>query len=119
TNRANEGDVLGNLAHVPGAGLGNLLCADVVGGNGDLRKIVEQIVGEHLDRRHGDKGQPGAGTYQAESVSGIGAGAHANVFEDIDEDFAPFQHPFLQHEQAFFEQNQVRGLFGNIDCVID
>ena len=52
TARADEEDEAGDLAHVPGTRLGDLLGVDVVGGDRHLREIVEQIVGQDLDRHH-------------------------------------------------------------------
>ena len=93
--------------------------SDVVGGNGHLGEVVEQVVGEDLDGRHGQEGQPGAGADDAEHVAEVRAGAHADVLEDVDEDLAAFQHAFLQHHQALFQQDDIGRFLGDIHGVID
>src|SRR5262249_15995836 len=119
TDGANADNELGNLAHVPGPRLGNLQGTDVVGGNGHLGKVVEQVVGQHLDGGHRHKGQPGAGANDAEHVAEIGAGGHADVFEDSDEDLAALQHALFEHQQALFQQDDIGRLLGDVHGVID
>ena len=118
TDRADADDEFCDLADVPRPRLGDLLRADVVGRNRHLREVVEQIVREHLNGRHRHEGKPGAGADHAEHVSEIGAGAHANVFEDVHEDLAAFEHALLQNHQTLLQQNHVRRFLGDIDGVI-
>ena len=51
----------------------------------------------------------------AEHVAEVGAGPHADVLEDVGEDLSPFQDPFLQHQQALFQQDDVGRLLGDVD----
>src|ERR1039457_7008923 len=74
-DRADEDDELGDLAYAPGPGLGDLLEADVVSGNGHLGEIVEQVVAKHLNRGHREEWQPGAGANDAEHIAEVRAGA--------------------------------------------
>ena len=46
---------------VQGRGAVDLLGVDVVGGDGHLREVVEQVVGQDLDRRHRHERQKDAG----------------------------------------------------------
>src|SRR5215469_10716348 len=82
-DRPNEDDEFRDFAHVPWLWSGDLRWTDIVSWDWDLRKIVEQIVGKHLDRRHRHKRKPRAGTYHAEHVSEVRTRAHSNILEDV------------------------------------
>ena len=99
---------------VPGPRPGDLFGVDVVGGDRHLREVVEQVVGQDLDRRHRQERQEGAGAQDAEHVAEVRAGAHADVFEDVGEDLAAFHHAFLEHQQALLQQDDVGGFLGDV-----
>ena len=78
-----------------GRGLAVFFRADGVSWNRHLGKVVEEVVGKHLDGCHRHEGQKRAGADHAEHVAKVGAGTHADVFEDVYENFAPLDDAFL------------------------
>ena len=60
-DRPDEQDEAAQLADGPLARLLQPLRVDLVGGDGGLREIVQQVVGQHLDRQHGHERQEEAG----------------------------------------------------------
>ena len=82
-------------------GTAEILGVDVVGRDGGLREIVEQVVGEHLDRRHRQERQEDAGAEHAEHVAEVGARAHLDIFGDVAEDLAPLDHAFPSTSRLF------------------
>src|SRR5579871_623353 len=103
-----------DVAHVPTARLLQVLRVHVVGRDGDLREIVEQVVDQHLDGRHRHERQEDAGAQHAEHVAEVGAGTHLDVFDDVAEHLAAFQHAFLQHQEVLLQQDDVGGLLGDV-----
>ena len=71
TDRSYKDHELENVADAPTARCGNVFGIDVVGRNCRLRKVIEQIVGEYLDRRHREKWQKQAGAEYTEHVAEI------------------------------------------------
>ena len=69
TDWANKQDKPRNSPDYPGAGFRGLLWPDVIGRNRDLRKVVQEIVREHLQRRHRNKREEGARTKHTEHIS--------------------------------------------------
>src|SRR6266404_4112648 len=82
----------------PLARLLQILLVDPIGGNADLRDVVEQVVDQHLDGRHRQEGQEIAAAHHAEHVPEVRAGAHLDVLDDVSEDPAPLEDAVLEHE---------------------
>ena len=101
---------------VPAPGLDQIFLVDVVGGDADLREVVEQVVEQDLDRRHRQEGQEEAAAHHAEHVAEIGAGAHLDVLDDVAEDLAALDDAVLEHEEALLQQDDVGGLLGHVHC---
>jgi len=70
-------------------------------------RVIQEIVGQHLDWPHGQERQERAGTHDAEHVPEVRAGRHLDVFDDVAEHPSAFQHALLQHQQAVFQQDDV------------
>jgi hypothetical protein len=79
----------------------------LVGGDGRLREVVEEVVGQHLDRLHREEGQERAGPDDTEHVAEVGAGGHLDVLDDVAEHSPPFQHALLQNQEAVLQQDDV------------
>ena len=94
-------------------GLGLAICSGSTSsvGNGDLREIVEKVVGQDLDRRHRQEREEDAGPQNAEHVAEIGAGPHADVLEDVGEDLGPLER-LLRAPAGPFPQNGVGRFLG-------
>ena len=57
--------------------------------------------------------------HHAEHVSEVGAGAHLDVLDDVAEDLPALDDAVLQHEEAFFEEDDVGRLLGDVDRGVD
>src|SRR4029077_11039212 len=90
TDRTDKQDKLGNLTNLPTAWFRGLLWPNVIGRNRNLRKVIQEIVREHLQGRHRHKRQEGTRTKYTEHVAKVGTCSHANVFEDIHENLPAF-----------------------------
>ena len=113
--RADEKHEFLDALDVPFARLVKVFLVHAVGGNAELGEVIEEIVDEHLDRRHRQERQKDRSAHHAEHVAEVGARAHLDVFDDVAEDLAAFDDAVLQHEQAFFQENDVRGFLGDVD----
>ena len=87
-DRADEQHEFRDVANVPSPRHRQVFGIDVVGWDGGLREVVQQIVGEHLDRRHRQERQDDAGAEHAEHVAEIGACAHLDVFGYVAENLS-------------------------------
>ena len=83
---ADEENEAPDFPDVPGPRPGDLLLVHGVARDRHLREVVEEIIGQHLNRGHGQEGQEGAGPQHAEHVAEIGARPHADVLDDVRED---------------------------------
>ena len=83
------------------------------------REVVEQVVGQDLDRGHRQERHEDARPQHAEHVAEVAAGPHADVLEDVGEDLAPLEHALLQHQQVFLQQDHVRRFLGDVDGGVD
>ena len=102
TARPNKQDEPVKFRHGPGLGLGDLLRVHVIQRNGNLGKVIEQIVGQDLNRGHGNEGQEGAGAHHAEHIAEGGTGPHADVLEDVGKNLPPFNYPPRPAPSGFF-----------------
>ena len=110
---------LGDVADVPSPRHRQILGIDIVGRDGGLREVVQQIVGQHLDRRHRQERQEDAGAEHAEHVAEIRAGAHLDVFGDVAEDLAALDHAVAEHRQALLQEDDVGRFLGDVDGAVD
>src|SRR5579862_4462847 len=118
TDGTDKNDELCYISHVPRFRFDDLARTDVVGRNRHLGKVVEQIVGKDLDGQHRHEWKPGACTDHAEHVAEVGACAHANVFQNVHEHLAAFEHAFFEHHQVFLQQNHVGRFLGDVHRVV-
>src|SRR5664280_2581402 len=108
-----------DLPNLPLARFGQPVGIHLVGGNGGLREVVQEVVGQHLDRQHGEEGQERAGPHDAEHVAEVRAGRHFDVFDNVAEHAPAFQHALLQHQQAVFQEDDVGGFLGDVHGAVD
>jgi hypothetical protein len=78
-----------DVADIPLSGHPAELRVHRVRGDADLGDVIEQIIGKDLDGKHGEERQEVASPHDAEHVAEIGARPHADVFDDVAEDFLP------------------------------
>src|SRR6185312_8279554 len=77
-------------SRVPAGGAGELLGIDVVGGDGQLAGVIEQVVEQDLRGKHRQERQEQRRSRGAEHVLEIAGGAHQYVLHRVGEDPAPF-----------------------------
>src|SRR2546425_412037 len=80
---ADEDNEFGDLADLPRSRFGSLLRANIVGRNRHLRKIVKQIIRQHLDGRHRQIRQPGAGAGDSRAKMSVLSTASASWGSDM------------------------------------
>ena len=115
---ADEQHKFRDIADVPSPRYRQIFGVDVVSRNGSLREVVQQVVGEYLNRRHRQERQEDAGAEHAEHVAEIRTRAHLDIFGDVAEDFAALDHPVAEHRQALLEQDDVRRVLGDVDRAV-
>ena len=103
-----------DLTDVPGPRPRHLLFVHRVGRDRHLREVVQQVVGQHLDRGHRQEGKEGARPQHAEHVAEVGTRPHPDVFEDVGEDLSALDHAPFQHHQVLLQQDQIRRLLGDV-----
>ena len=86
---------------------------DVVGGNGDLRDIVEEVVQEDLGGQHRQEWEECRSGRHAEHIAEIRACAHHDIFIMLPSPAAG-EDPTVQHPQATLTENQFRRLFCDV-----
>src|SRR5208337_5275952 len=107
------------LSNIPGAGSRDQLVVYRIVGDRDLREVVKHVVGQNLNRGHGEEWQKGACPQNAEHVSEVGTGSHADVLEYVGENFSPLDDTPFEHHQVLLQQDQIGRLLGDVGCSID
>ena len=87
----------------------------VVGRDAGLGNVVQQVVRQHLQRRHGQERQEIAAAHHAEHVAEVRTRAHFDVFDDVGEHLAALDDAGFEHHEAPFQKNDVGRLLGDID----
>jgi len=82
-------------------------------------KIIEKIVGQHLNRQHRQEWQEDACAKHAEHVAEIRAGAHFDVFRYGCENLAPFDDASCNTIRLFSSRNDVGRFLGDVDGGVD
>src|ERR1019366_3142141 len=108
-----------DAANPPLARLDQPLRVHLVGGNGGLREVIQQVIGQHLNWEHREERQERAGSHDAEHFAEVRAGGHLDVFDDVAEHAPAFQHALLQHQQAVFQEDDVGGFLGDVHGAVD
>ena len=96
----------------------HVLFIHAVEGDGELREVVEEVLGEELDGEHGQERQERARAQDAEHVPEVRAGPHLDVLDDVAEYAASFEEPVLQHQQVLLQQDEVGRFLRDIDRVV-
>ena len=117
--RADEHDEAGERLDVPRSWLPDLVGVDIVGRDRGLTEIVEQVVGQDLDRQHRQERDEDARAEHAEHVAEVARRTHADVLGDVREHPAAFEHALVDDEQRLLEQDHVGGLLRDVDGRVD
>jgi hypothetical protein len=113
-DRPDEEDEAFYLRDVPRPRPRYLLIVHCVVGNRHLGEVVQQVIGQHLDWRHRQKRQEGARSQYAEHISEVRARPHADVFQDVREYLAAFDHTSFQYRQILLQQDQICRFLGDV-----
>ena len=108
-----------DLSDLPGPRPRDQLVVHCIVGDWDLREVVEHVVGQNLNRSHGKEWQKGTCPQDAEHVSEVGTGSHADVLDDVGEDFSSLDDTPFQHHQVLLQQNQIGRFLGDVGRGID
>ena len=113
-DRPEEDHKTPEIGRIPALRFTDLLIVDVIKRNRHLGDIVQQVLNQQVQRQHRQERQEGTGHQHAEDIAEVGAGGHFDVLEHVGEGAAAFDNPLLQYHQAFFQQNDIRRLAGDI-----
>ena len=72
-----------------------------------------------MDRCHRQERKKIRATHHREHIPEVGTRTHFYVFDDISKNLPAFHDAFLEHEQAFFQKDDIGGFFGDVDRSID
>ena len=67
-----------------------------------------------MHRQHRQKRNKRTGDQHREHIAEVRAGRHLDVLEHVGEGAAPLQDALLQHHQAFFQQDDIGRLLGDV-----
>ena len=103
-----------------GRGFCDLLGVHVVGRDGGLADVVEQVVGQDLDRRHRQERHEDAGPEHAEHVAEVARLAPMRTYlRMLAKTLRPFEHALVQHQQDLLQQDHVGRLLGDVHGGVD
>src|SRR6202007_599902 len=97
-------------ADIPLARCPDKVLIDVVGGNGELRKVVKEVVKQDLHRQHWQGRQESRGASPCEHVTKVRTGPHEQVLHHVAEGLATLEDAARQHLESRFDQDDVRRL---------
>ena len=80
-----------------------------------MRKVIQKILDENLDRQHRQEWQEGTGSHHTEHITEVGTGSHLDVFDDVSKGLPSFEYAGFQYQQVFLEQNDVCTFLGDVD----
>ena len=101
------------------AGRRDLLGVDVVGGDGQLAGVVEQVVEQDLRGQHRQERQEQRGAGGAEHVPEVARRAHQDVLDRVGEDPAAFDDAVGEHVEVLLQQEHVGGVLGHVGGRVD
>jgi len=88
---------------------------DIVGWDGELGKVIQKVVEQHLHRQHGEERQHRCGDRHAQHIAEVGTGAHKQVLHDVAEGAPAFHDALMQYAQARLKENDVCSVLGYVD----
>ena len=118
-DRAEEEHEPADEAHIPPAGGRHLLGIHLVGRDGQLARVIQQVVEQDLRGQHGQEGQEQRRPGGAEHVPEVAGRAHEHVFHGVGEDPPAAHDPVGEHVQVLFQQQHVGGVLGHIGSRVD
>ena len=86
----------------------------VVGGDRELRAVVEQVVQQDLAGQHRQEGQHRRRGGRAEHVAEVARCAHQHVFDGVGEDAPALGDAGRQHAEILLQQHHVGGILRDI-----
>lgn len=114
TDGTDENHEAAQVGGIPFPGFPEVFRIHPVEGDGGLRNIIQQVLNQQMNGKHGQEGQESTGCHDTEHVAEIGTGGHLDVFGDVAEGLSSFQYPVFQYHQAFFQQDDVGTFLGDV-----
>ena len=100
-------------------GPAQLLLVDVVGGDGQLAGVVEQVVEQDLRRQHRQERQEQRRAGGAEHVAEVARRPHQHVLDGVGEDPAALGDAVGEHVEVLLQQDDVGGVLGDVGAGVD
>lgn len=91
-----------------------LLRVDVIGGDGQLPGVVEEVVEQDLRGQHRQEGQHQGGSGRAEHVAEVAGGAHQDVLDGVGEDPAALGDPVGEDVEVLLQEQDVGRVLGHV-----
>ena len=105
------------MSHWDGAG--EQLLVDVVGRDGHLADVVEEVVEQDLRRQHRQEGEEQRGAGGGEHVAEVRRGAHQDVLDRVGEDAPALDDTVGDDAEVLVEQDDVGGVLGDVGRGVD
>ena len=118
-DRAEEGHEAADHADVPLGGSGEQLLVDVVGRDGHLADVVEEVVEQDLRRQHRQEGEKQGRARGGEHVPEVRRGAHEDVLDRVGEDAPALDDTVGEDAEVLVEQDDGRGVLGDVGRRVD
>ena len=118
-DRPDEHHEFADVADIPSARRHEILLVDVVGRDRRLREIVEQVVDQHLDRRHRQERQEELAPSTLNMLPKFELAPILMYLMMLPKILRPSMTPSCEHQQALFEQDDVGRFLGDIDGGVD
>ena len=115
THGSDKDHKFADQANVPAVRLFDVTLVDMIGGNRNLRQVVQEVVEQDLFWQHGQEWQEDVRPRHTKHIAEIGTGAHQQVFDHVAEGFASLQNTVVQDLQTLFEQDDIGCILGDID----
>ena len=116
-DRADDRHELADEPDLPALGPAEQRRIDVVGGDADLRDVVEEVVQQDLRRQHRQERQEERRRGHAEHVAEVRARPHHDVLHDVGEAAPPLDDAVVQDGEVLLEQDDLRRVLRHLDAV--
>src|SRR4029453_5122534 len=116
-NGANTEHEVANDADIPALRGTHETGVHVVGRDGDLGQVIEEVVEQDLQGEHRQEGQEQDSTGHAEHIAKVGTGAHQEILHHIGKSFAALDDATVQDGESALAQENVRGILGHVHTI--
>jgi len=107
---------IANEGHVPATKCTDVGRVYVVGRDGNLRGVVEEVVEKDLRWQHRQKWKKDGRARHAEHIPKVRDGTHQEILHDVCRGAASLDDSLMQDVQPWLEQDDVGGFARHVDC---